>query len=308
MYPFVFFLSLFLAPRLGTAVLHGPCASAVLAPHPQLHQRQALGLASPGAGLPRMSMDVWWLKLQMSILGSVHLEGRHSRTTGPPRTTTIKHSTIHNDPCSCFWRHQPSLVVVLVKEIQPDHGRGLDMMMNCLCCLYCLCSVFPCPISSPVERCVMRLQLESEPRPSSRSAWLQRCRGWIRLRKYVDIILDMFIMSYVWATHARKYCMRLPKMKPPNGSWSFHLICSTRLGIQNSSPTPKAPTERISSILRPGQGPIKPTSNSSCTLMIKQKLQLQRDWRNHKEVFFARESGFIQLLQKSWRLLCFSRK
>ena len=94
MYPFVFFLSLFLAPRLGTAVLHGPCASAVLARHPQLHQRQALGLASPGAGLPRMSMDVWWLKLQMSILGSVHLEGRHSRTTGPPQSSIQQYTMI----------------------------------------------------------------------------------------------------------------------------------------------------------------------------------------------------------------------
>lgn len=126
------------------------------------------------------------------------------------------------------------------------------------------------------------------------------CRYYIRYVYYV-----------ICLSHTRKKNqdnMRLPKMKPPNGSWGVHLICSTHLGIQNSSPTPKAPTERISSILRPGQGPIKPTSHSSCTLMIKQKLQLQRDWRNHKEVFFARESGFIQLLQKSWRLLCFSRK
>ena len=60
--------------------------------------------------------------------------------------------------------------------------------------------------------------------------------------------------------------IRLPKKKKQNNRFSsllrFHLICSTHFGIQDSSPTPKAPTERISSILPPGQGPIKATSSS----------------------------------------------
>ena len=76
MYPSVFFLSPFLAPRPGTAVLRGPCASAVLAPHPQLHQRQALGLASPGGD---WIADVYGCLRIFAhfyvFYGSVHLEG-----------------------------------------------------------------------------------------------------------------------------------------------------------------------------------------------------------------------------------------